>query len=285
MNILNNRTSVRVFKDQKIEKEILDKIIDAGLHGASAGNLQPISIIKIEDKENSQWFVDHEMQSLIAKAPLNLLFCLDFHRLKKWSEHHKTPFVADKSFRHFWVGFQDVIIAAQTIETAANSYGIGSCYIGTTVDMMGEIKKRFNLPQGVMPVVLLSMGYPKTERKVAAKLSRDIVVHDEIYHEPSIEFIEEEYHKKYGDDVLELNEERIKYYLDTVRIVEGEDKVQEVKEYLESKKFVERPARYFVYHYQARWMASDNTGMLDVLANDGFIWANRMNHPENVSEE
>lgn len=279
MKILLGRSSVRTFTDQKIEKEILNNILDAGLHAASAGNLQPISIIKIEDPKNAQWFVDNQMQSLIAKAPLNLLFCLDFHRLKKWSIHHKGPFAADKSFRHFWVGFQDVIIAAQSIETAANSYGIGSVYIGTTVDMIKEIKERFNLPQGVLPIVLLTLGYPKTERRIANKLSKEIVVHNEQYQEPSIDLIEKEYYKKYGDDSLDLNEERVEQILEAVKIVEGEDMILEAREYLKTLKKVKRPTWYFTYKYPARLMASDNTGLLDILAEDGFIWANRENHP------
>ena len=93
INILMNRSSVRVYQDKPIEKDILDSILKAGLASASAGNLQPVSIIKIENKINSQWFVDHHTQALVGKAPLNLLFCLDFHRLKKWSANHKAPFV------------------------------------------------------------------------------------------------------------------------------------------------------------------------------------------------
>ncbi|MCK4551291.1 MAG: nitroreductase family protein [Tenericutes bacterium] len=280
INILMNRSSVRVYQDKPIEKDILDSILKAGLASASAGNLQPVSIIKIENKINSQWFVDHHTQALVGKAPLNLLFCLDFHRLKKWSANHKAPFVMDKSFRHFWVGFQDVIIMAQTIETAANAYGIGSVYIGTIVDMIPDIQERYKLPKGVIPVVLLSMGYPTSKRKIAQKLSIDVVVHNEEYQDHSIEFLESEYKKKYGEPKTDLNEDRIKQILQVVLEVDGEEKKKEVEEYLKTIDKVSIPMRYFGLHYVANYMARDNTEFLEMLHDNGFIWAKGENHPD-----
>ena len=85
----------------------------------------------------------------------------------------------NKSLNHFWVGFQDVIILAQSIETAANSVGIGSCYIGTTLNFMKEIQEQFKLPKGVVPIVLLPMGYIDQEPRIANKLDLDIVFHDD----------------------------------------------------------------------------------------------------------
>lgn len=279
MNIFNTRYSLRSFSDKKIDPKILKEILQAGMHAATAGNLQPLSIIKIEDPENSKWFVDNEMQELIAKAPLNLLFCLDFHRLKRWSEYHHAPFVGDKSFRHFWVGFQDVIIAAQSIETAARSYGIGSVYIGTVVDKISEVKEKFNLPVGVIPVVLLTMGYPKNDREPAKKLSQDIVVHDEYYHDPSMEDLEKAFVEKYGEATVELTAEKKKVVFDMIEKIDGKQALKEAILYFEHKKVIDRPIRYFCFHYNADVMASDNTELLKILENDGFIWAGLKNHP------
>lgn len=279
INILMNRSSVRVYDERPIEKNIVDSILKAGLASASAGNLQPVSIIKIEDKNNSNWFVEQEMQTLVGKAPLNLLFCLDFHRLKKWSDYHKAPFVMDKSFRHFWVGFQDVIIMAQTIETAANAYGIGSVYIGTAVDLIPQIQKHFYLPKGVLPVVLLSMGYPKSKRKIAQKLSTDVVVHNEKYQDFDIEYLESEYKKKYGDPKTDLTDDTIKKILTVVEEVDGLEKKIEVEEYLKTIEKVSTPMRYFGLHYIANYMARDNTDFLDILYDNGLIWAKGENYP------
>lgn len=280
LNIMNNRYSVRSFKEEPIPRHIQDQFINAGLKAASAGNLQPFSIIRIEDKENSKWFVEHHMQGFIEKAPLNLLFCLDFHRLQRWSKHHKAPFVMDKSLAHFWVGFQDVIILAQSIETAANSLGIGSVYVGTVMDYILELQEKFNLPKGVIPIVLLTMGYSNQPKKIARKLSQNLVVHDESYVNHSIDFLEEEFHLKYGDPTIKVTEEIIDKIYTVVKEVDGEKQAEIVKEYVRTQEKVSIPMRYFGLHYVAHRTAKENTKMLDALYKNGLVWAKGENFPK-----
>jgi len=280
IDVLLNRYSLRNFKEDKVEENVVNQILEAGMCAASAGNLQPVSIIKIEDKDNAKWFVDNDMQGFIGKAPLNLLFCLDFNRLKKWSEHNKAPFVMEKSLRHFWVGFQDVIIMAQSIETAGSSLGVDSVYIGTTVDKIPQIQEKFGLPKGVIPIVLLTIGYPKTERKIARKLSTDCIVHNEKYVDHDEETLEKMYFEKYGPLQTNLTDELKERILQVVLEVDGEDRVKEVKEHLDSLDKVTMPMRYFGLHYVANWMARENTSLLDVLYDNGFIWAKGENHPK-----
>jgi len=281
INVLLNRSSVRSYLDKPIEKEVVESILETGLKAASAGNLQPLSIIKIEDKDNAKWFVDQKMQKFIQDAPLNLLFCLDFNRLKRWAKLNKAPFVMDKSILHFWVGFQDVIIAAQSIETAANAYGVGSVYIGTTIDVIPEIQEKFKLPKGVIPVVLLTMGYPKNDRVIANKLSQDIVVHNEEYQNHTDEFIQQEYYRKYGDPKLTINEERLEQILQVVKEVDGDEAVNEVRKHFENETKVNPAMRYFGLHYVANQMARYNKEVLDILAKNGLLWAEGKNYPDN----
>lgn len=78
MRLLYERASCRAFKDEKIPEEVLNEILEAGIHGATGGNLQPYSIIKIEDKKAKKRLVTEcDMQSIVEKAPVNLLFCID----------------------------------------------------------------------------------------------------------------------------------------------------------------------------------------------------------------
>lgn len=280
LEVLNNRFSVRKFKDKEIPEDILNQILEAGLKSASAGNLQPFSIIKIRDKENRKFFTDLRLQKFIEDAPVNLLFCLDFNRLERWANHHKAPFVMDKSLNHFWVGFQDVIILAQTIETAANSLGIGSCYIGTTLQIMNEIKEKFKLPDGVIPIVLLPMGYIDQEKRIAGKLDVETIVHDEVYKELPIEDLDKKYLDKYGEPKLSMNDDRAAQILDVVEEAHGKERRNEVEKYLENQDKVSRPMRYFGLHYVANHMARYNTEILDFLYKNGFIWAKGENHPQ-----
>ena len=132
MKCLYERASVRSFTDKEVTDEVLRSIIDAGCHGATGGNLQPYSIIEIRSQEKKQALMDTgTMQPIVKNAPVNLLFCIDWHRIENWAKANKAPYVLRESYRHFWIAFQDTIIAAQNICTAADSLGLGSVYIGT----------------------------------------------------------------------------------------------------------------------------------------------------------
>ena len=84
LKLLYERASCRQFSDQKIEPEILKKILKAGIHAPTGGNLQPYSIIKIEDADTTHRLAEMCGQKFIGEAPVNLLFCIDWHRLRQW---------------------------------------------------------------------------------------------------------------------------------------------------------------------------------------------------------
>ena len=170
VRLLLERSSCRSFLDKKVPDDVLKLVLEAGVHAPTAGNLQPYSIIKIEEDETKRKLAEMCGQSFIGKAPLLLLFCLDFHRLERWARLEIAPFTATSSFRHFWVGIQDTVMCAQNMCTAADSVGLGSVYIGTVIDFPVEMQAMFSLPKHVFPVVLLCLGYPTKRMKPRSKL-------------------------------------------------------------------------------------------------------------------
>ena len=74
MRLLFERSSCRSFFDKKISQDILQTILEAGVHAPTAGNLQPYSIIKIEGNERKQKLAEMCGQDFIGKAPVLLLF-------------------------------------------------------------------------------------------------------------------------------------------------------------------------------------------------------------------
>ncbi len=282
MDVLLNRSSVRNFTDERIDPVLLDQILNIAIHSASGGNLQPISIIKIESRETKQWLTDLGLQKFIAKAPVDLLFCLDFHRLKRWAKLEGAPFVMDESIRHFFIGFEDTIIAAQTVETAVNACGLGCVYIGGVIDMIDLLKERLDLPQGVIPLVMLAIGHPGENKKAAPKLALETIVHEETYHDPDDACLMKAFKNKFGEPSLEINNDRLERILKVVEETDGLDRVNEVREYFEIHDTIPKSMQYFCMIYMANLMASDNTRTMDILEKDGFLWAGRKNHPECV---
>ncbi len=177
MRLLIERSSCRSFEDNKIPPEVLDLVLRAGIHAPTGGNLQPFSIIKIEDKAVSEKLGEMCYQKFIGTAPVNLIFCIDWHRTERWAGLETAPFSAKDSFRHFWIAFQDAIIAAQNICTAADAMDMGTVYIGTIMEYFDDIRKMLELPDGVFPLVLLCLGYPKERPSPRKKLAVDIIDH------------------------------------------------------------------------------------------------------------
>jgi nitroreductase len=271
IKILMERGSCRAFSDKKIPPHVVQTLLETGIHAATGGNLQPYSIIKVEDKKTAEELaIICERQRFIGKAPLNLLFCLDHHRLQRWAKLAKAPFGATSSFRHFWISFQDILIAAQSICTAADAMGLGSVYIGSTLECMRRLREMFELPDGVIPIVLLSVGYPKQQPKVKRKLPPSVVVHDEKYREMSDEELLAAFDAKYPGLKIAITEERLEQFSETCRHLHGSHYAEECLALVKKQGYFNPVQRYFGLHYCADWMVQDNEEFVKILKEYGF---------------
>jgi nitroreductase len=272
IKLLFERSSCREFLDKKIPHDVLRFVLEAGIHAPTAGNLQPYSIIKIEDSETKQKLAEMCGQSFIGKAPVLLLFCIDWHRNERWASLSVAPFTATSSFRHFWVSFQDVVICAQNICTAADSMGLGSVYIGTVIDKPRDIQAMFELPKGVFPVVLLCLGYPTTRSMPRKKLDVDVVVHSERYRKIEDKELLAAYEKKYPDYKLEATDERLERIMKVCQQVHGEEFAKKCAERIKTDGYINRAQHYFGLHYQADVMPEGNDEYLKLMEEFGFNW-------------
>jgi FMN reductase [NAD(P)H] len=275
MRLLNERGSCRSFSKRKVTKEVMDAILEAGTHAATAGNLQTYSVVKIEDPGNRRWLRELGMQGFVEEAPVNLVFCIDYHRLKRWAELEVAPFTANDSFRQFWVGFQDAVIFAQTVCTAADAMGLGSVYVGTTLEVFRELKERLRLPDHVFPVVLVSMGYPEEKPASRKKLGVDIVVHNEVYQDHDDEVLLKAFEEKYtGPDSrrVEITEERIKRIRKVCVDVHGEEFADRCVAKIRENGYISAVQRYFGLHYVANLMPTGNLEFLKTMEDFGFGW-------------
>lgn len=273
IEVLKERCSVRNFTDQKIAEDVFHDILDCGIHAASAGNLQPFSIVRLSTDADKEFLAETcHMQGFVKKAAENLLFCIDFHRLKQWAMVNGAPFAANHSHNHFWVIFQDVIICAQTIETAANAYGIHSCYIGTTLECYDEIIDYCQLPEGVFPVVLLSMGYPNQVKEIARKLQVEDVLHNSKYHIYDDEEIKAMYFKKYGEVKYPLNDRTRDKVYQTILKVNGEQQAMKAMQMMDENGYINAAQYRFGLHYVADEMLVGRDEFVKALHRQGIDW-------------
>jgi FMN reductase [NAD(P)H] len=272
LKLLIERASLRNFSDKKIPRRVLQYILEAGIHSPTGGNLQPYSIIKIEKTTAKKKLAKLANQGFIAKAPVNLIFCIDLHRLERWAKLEIAPFTATSAFRHFWISFQDTIICAQNICTAADSLGLGSVYIGTSLEFVPQLRKMLKLPKGVFPVVLLCLGYPKKSPLPRKKFGVDVMVHNERYRELSDKQLLGAFNEKYQGIKVEAVKERLKMIEKVCREVAGEKFAKKCLAKIKKNGFISMAQLYFGLHYVANMMPKNNETFLKQMEQLGFNW-------------
>jgi len=272
LRLLLERASCRDFADKEIPDDVLRLVLEAGIHAPTGGSLQPFSIIKIKEPAIRNKLARMCNQSFIGKAPVNLLFCIDWHRLERWAKLETAPYSCSSAFIHFWISFQDTVIAAQNICTAADAMNLGSVYIGTVADFLRELRDMFELPDGVLPVVLLCLGYPKEKPKVRKKLALEVIVHDEKYHDLEDQKLIEAYNDKYPEVKITITDERLDQIYHACLKVHGREFADKCIARIKEQGYINMVQRYFGLHYRAVEMPAINEYFLQVMEEFGFNW-------------
>lgn len=179
--------SIRDFSEQPIEKEVLEKILAAACNGSTMGGMQLFSIIVTQDKAMMEKMAPaHFNQPIATNAPLILTFCADFHRFDRYCQCRNTSTDAYHNLQAYQWAVTDALIAAQNACVAAESLGLGLCWLGTITYNVPQFIEALQLPEHVMPVACIPMGYPKhNNTPLTPKLPVGALIHQETYHDYS----------------------------------------------------------------------------------------------------
>ncbi len=249
------RQTVRNFRDERIPDDVLEHILEAGINTASGGNLQPYSIIVERNREKSQKLAKMLNYPFIANADVNLLVLMDWHKLAVYSQCRQAPFVENYSTNHFFIAWDDAVLCAQAMETAAWLYGIGSCFIGHVMDCSKGLKEMYHLPDMTYPVILLSMGYPKNLTPKPKKLSLDMLVFEGEYPPLGEAEICQAFDQKYEGRKLPVptdsnaRTERIDKFRRALETVYSAEKTEEIIQETVSRGYFHEIQRLFGIHY------------------------------------
>lgn len=184
LKLLQERKSMRVYEEKTVPGEVKEKILTASLRAASAGNMTLYTIIDVTDEELKQRLsITCDNQPFIATAPLVLIYCADYRRWYRAFCQVENE-VRHPSYGDFMLAAVDAVIAAQTAATAADSFGLGTCYIGDILENYEEHRRLLSLPDYVVPVAMLVGGYPtrqQRERRQTPRFSVSDIVHENGY--------------------------------------------------------------------------------------------------------
>jgi len=167
---LFNRKSVRAFLEKDITAKEKRIIIDSAIQAPTAGNMYLYSIIDITDQKiKEQLAVLCDNQQFIAKASLVLVFLADYQKNYELFKTTVSEDVDKPKAGSLMLACSDANIAAQNAVVAAESLGIGSCYIGDIIMHYQEIVELLNLADFTFPACMLVFGYPTEQQKQRVK--------------------------------------------------------------------------------------------------------------------
>lgn len=190
LKTIHQRKSVRAYKRNPIPEDVKAKIIDAVLRSPTAGNLMLYSILEVADQKKKDALVmTCDNQAFIGRAPWVLLFLADYQR---WYDFYKITGVGSdvsEPLRRPEVGDLflaccDAMIAAQTSVLAAQSLGVGSCFIGDIMENYETHKKMFDLPAFVFPITLVCYGFPtdrQQNKRRSSRFAKELILHRNTY--------------------------------------------------------------------------------------------------------
>jgi nitroreductase len=209
LEILLKHRSIRKFKPDTINPEILQKILEAGIRASTTGNMQVYSVIVTSQQPiKEKLWEAHFKQDMVQKAPIILTFCADFNRFNLWCQQRNAVPGYD-NFLSFFTAAIDALLVAQNVCLAAEANGLGICYLGTTTYMAENIIDILQLPQGVVPVTTVVLGYPDENPGLTDRLPLNAVVHTEIYKNYTTEDIDayfsEKDHSELTRNLLQTN--------------------------------------------------------------------------------
>jgi nitroreductase len=161
MEAIHTRRSIRKFQQKLVPDELVKELLSAAMSAPSAGNQQPWHFVVITDQEILGRVPGLNPYAAMAReAPLAILVCAE---------------LALEKYPGYWV--QDCSAATQNLLLAAHGKGLGAVWTGITPmpDRVEGFKKLCNLPEKVIPLALVVVGYPAQTLKPEDRFRADRV--------------------------------------------------------------------------------------------------------------
>lgn len=153
------RRSIRKYTDQPIPKEIVNSLLEAGMHAPTARNMQPWHFVVVDQRSIlDELTVAHPYAKMLKQASLAILVCGD-RKIQEMDGYI----------------IQDCSAATQNIMLAAHAHGLGSVWLGMypREERMREVGKLLSIPDHILPVSLISIGYPDEHREAPDRFKTD----------------------------------------------------------------------------------------------------------------
>ena len=163
LEAIRTRRSIREYTSQAIPDELVQELLAAAMQAPSAGNQQPWHFIVVAERKQLDALADVlPFGKMLHTAPLGIVVCTDTELEK---------------YRGFWV--QDCSNATMNLLLAAHDRGLGAVWVGVypVEDRVANLKQILGLPASVIPLSVVSLGYPLSTPEPPARRYRETRLH------------------------------------------------------------------------------------------------------------
>ena len=241
IDLLLNHRSIRKYKSEAVPEILLKQLVSVGQAAASSSFLQAVTIIRVTDPDKRAAFKEITGgQVYVEAAPEFLVFCADLSRpMRCCTEHGGSP--SEGLTEHFIIATVDVALYAQNVAVAAESAGLGICYIGAIRNDAARSAELLDLPQQVYPVFGMCIGWPDQDPEVKPRLPMSVVLKENSYsidgEAEAIAAYDEEMRTYYATRSANI---KIQGWSEQMAGLLGKESRLHMRPFLESKGFLKR---------------------------------------------
>ncbi len=194
-NLLTRRT-IRRYSSEPVDEGLLGRLMDQAKRTQTMGNLQLYSVVVTRSEDiKKQLAPAHFNQPMVTEAPVVLTICADFNRTSQWARCRQAEPGYD-NFLSFVNAATDALLYTQTLCCLMDERGLGYCYLGTTLYQPQQIIDILHLPQLVMPVATLTVGWPAEQPTQSERLPLASFIHSDTYQDYTPSAIDHHYSYK-----------------------------------------------------------------------------------------
>ena len=168
IEIMLKRKSIRKYKPEMPSDEMIETVVRAGQQAPFASQL--CSLLLQRGPKGTPF-----------KAPLLLIICVDSHKWELIMAERDWQMDVQDDALLLLLGIQDAALMAENMVIAAESIGMGSCFLGGMPFNSESLIEKFKLPKRVFPMVGLTMGYPAENPPPRPRYPLDFVLFEEQY--------------------------------------------------------------------------------------------------------
>jgi len=197
IELIHEHGSVRAFKTDPVPDEMIETIVVAGQRASTSSNMQMYSVVATTDESKRARLMEIAgNQKHIGQAPVFLVWCADLSRLARACE--LQGYTNESGYmENFLLAVVDVSIMMQNAAVAAESLGLGMCYIGALRNDPQAVIDLFELPKLVFPVCGMTLGWPVEPPRIRPRLPLEAVLHWDTYNKD-----DQGYLRAYDQDMI-----------------------------------------------------------------------------------